>query len=305
MRIKDQLLIDHHVKKYSLDFWYDDMVTAPIVDINNVAEYLGQQDGEINQDVYTSQCVVSPWESVFLEATNPTFIKNFLDITNIKMRYGVFTRLFEFAQFEKLLATHQEKLGLKPFPSEYQMQTKWIQACQFFLQREGIDEKILHIGAVYAALNSSGMVVDHENGQQVVMSLLMGHDLKGWFTQKDFYGLISTFLYLQLNSFLFCHCKNIETRPTDFVHRKKHIKRQYGQFLKNEKVHTIFIRDPRTKTESTRFYSGKYELQQRRGHFKTYTKESKLFGKIEGKFWWPPVAKTKDVEYKICKKELP
>lgn len=83
------------------------------------------------------------------------------------------------------------------------------------------------------------------------------------------------------------HCKNITTETTDppeKVNKKRRKKGKQELFT----YHTLVLK-PVGKTQQSipkHLWENRIHLQ--RGHFKTYTKDNPLFGKITGRFWWQP-----------------
>jgi len=111
-----------------------------------------------------------------------------------------------------------------------------------------------------------------------------GH-LASWMSK----GIFALFFQGLLN------CKNVETDEITPPPRlsRKHARRHGG--LPYVRYHTLKIRVPGTKTyvdmEAVRRATQDpvpLGLHLVRGHFKTYTAEHGLFGRIAGTFYWPP-----------------
>lgn len=84
------------------------------------------------------------------------------------------------------------------------------------------------------------------------------------------------------------NCKNISlvnNKPSTKANRK----RQKRGKLPLSSYYTITI-NPTGKKQREQFDAGLWSnrLHLCRGHFKTYSKEKPLFGKIHGRFWWQP-----------------
>ena len=79
------------------------------------------------------------------------------------------------------------------------------------------------------------------------------------------------------------HCKNVLTEIRGG--RKMGVKRQRRYTTRHHVLNVI----PARKIKTTRFERdshNKLSLHFRRGHFKTYSQEAPLFGRIVGTFWW-------------------
>ncbi len=93
--------------------------------------------------------------------------------------------------------------------------------------------------------------------------------------------------YLAL-ALLFLNCKNIETEtnePPEKLNKKR--KKKGKQPLFSYK--TLAIK-PTSKKQKAQAAQGLWNnrIHLARGHFKTYTGNNPLFGKITGRFWWQP-----------------
>ena len=85
-------------------------------------------------------------------------------------------------------------------------------------------------------------------------------------------------------------CKNIETEkifPPETLNKKrlKHHKQPLFSY------HTLVLKPVGKKQESIPRHLWENRIHLCRGHFKTYTMENPLFGKITGRFWWQPAVR--------------
>lgn len=106
------------------------------------------------------------------------------------------------------------------------------------------------------------------------------------------------------------NCKNVGTEtvvPKKLSKKqKRRIKNPETVSLMESEYHVIKLLPGKTPTKSDgQTVTGKavgIPVDIRRGHFKTYTNESPLFGKHTGTYWWQPILRTgKDIVYDVTK----
>lgn len=83
------------------------------------------------------------------------------------------------------------------------------------------------------------------------------------------------------------NCRNIttETVPAPENLNKKRAKKGKQPIFS---YHTLVIKPMGKNQKSTPKHLWENRIHLQRGHFKTYTKESPLFGRYTGRFWWQP-----------------
>ena len=89
-----------------------------------------------------------------------------------------------------------------------------------------------------------------------------------------------------LKIFSIINCKNVEfkTFNADAKIQKKRIR---NKRLPITEYHTLIIKPSKSKKSGPPQYLWSTRTHMCRGHFRTYTKESPLFGKYTGRFWIP------------------
>lgn len=105
----------------------------------------------------------------------------------------------------------------------------------------------------------------------------------------DFYkGRVQELLYAALLAVSFCHCKNVdqvEVEPDDKLSRA--FRRRHGRPLTRYWVLDI---EPMKRVLASDGEAAQHGLRHAlhicRGHFKTFTPEAPLFGKLTGTYWW-------------------
>lgn len=111
------------------------------------------------------------------------------------------------------------------------------------------------------------------------------HQLTDWYGRQGGYLCIPVFMAIGL-----MHCKNVtvtEQRPPDW--QQKAAQKKHGRPLVT--YHVLNIEPMKTvlRTEGDIEHNGlKKALHICRGHFKTFTSDKPLFGKVTGTYWWQP-----------------
>jgi hypothetical protein len=89
---------------------------------------------------------------------------------------------------------------------------------------------------------------------------------------------------------LLLSCKNITTgkiHPDDKLQKARKKRGKLPLFS----YHTLVIKPTGKRQESTPKHLWDNRIHLCRGHFKTYTEDNPLFGRIVGRFWWQPSAR--------------
>lgn len=81
------------------------------------------------------------------------------------------------------------------------------------------------------------------------------------------------------------HCKNVKLVPTE---RKRPPRHERHTYLSTLEHHTIVVSSMSKKANGPSIGSGpgQHRLHGVRGHFKTYTADAPLFGRLVGMYWW-------------------
>lgn len=108
--------------------------------------------------------------------------------------------------------------------------------------------------------------------------------------ESEKFSIFKTLLQIAwgVNSVLvFLSCRNITTKTNqDF--NKLNKKRKKAGKLPIFSYKTLLIKPTSKKKISIQNHLWNNRIHLARGHFKTYTEEAPLFGKIKGRFWWQP-----------------
>jgi hypothetical protein len=99
---------------------------------------------------------------------------------------------------------------------------------------------------------------------------------------------------------LLLSCKNISKeshKPSEALNKKriKHLKQPLFTY------HTLVLRPVGKKQESIPRHLWENRIHLCRGHFKTYTQDKPLFGRITGRFWWQPSVRGRNHEGIVMK----
>lgn len=135
--------------------------------------------------------------------------------------------------------------------------------------------------------------------------------LKGWWNRQNQAGILdidATACVIFMKFLELLRCRNVSFEE---VISKPLSKKQQRRYDKEKRSHpeasyrklTMTLpkanKSATAKTPKCRIGES-VPIDVRAGHFKTFTKERPLFGKVVGTFWWQPILKTKaDVEYTI------
>lgn len=95
-------------------------------------------------------------------------------------------------------------------------------------------------------------------------------------------------------------CKNITTETHDPPAKLNKARQKRGKqplFT----YHTLVLKPVGKKQESIPKHLWNNRIHLQRGHFKTYTQESPLFGSITGRFWWQPHVRGQNREGVVMK----
>jgi hypothetical protein len=88
-------------------------------------------------------------------------------------------------------------------------------------------------------------------------------------------------------SLLFLSCKNIEKQlvlPSEPLNRKRKASGKTSLFS----YHILILKPTTQRQKSLPQHLWTNRIHLRMGHFKSYTEENPLFGRVVGRFWWQP-----------------
>lgn len=85
---------------------------------------------------------------------------------------------------------------------------------------------------------------------------------------------------------IFANCKNIELEEEPPRHTTKAVRRRHGDPVRYRVIRLPYTGRRRPDGRAEVDDGGAIPLHMVRGHFKTYTKDRPLFGRITGTYWW-------------------
>lgn len=85
---------------------------------------------------------------------------------------------------------------------------------------------------------------------------------------------------------VFANCKNVELREEPKRHTTKAIRRRHGEPVQYRVIRLPYTGKRRPDGRAEIADDGAVPLHMVRGHFKTYTPEKPLFGRMTGTYWW-------------------
>lgn len=166
-------------------------------------------------------------------------------------------------------------------------------------------EKIMNPG-LYSSMPPFNIVIaPNQPLHLTVPSYIKGAELEKLKFWADL-QTISIYSFLQFMRLM--HCKNVTTEivPIAELSKKQQIQVNNRNRLPSEEYRILKIVLPK-HNESIKFtdttQQSKIPIDIRRGHFKTFTEERPLFGKVHGTYWWQPIAKSDKVEYQVSTKQ--
>jgi hypothetical protein len=123
------------------------------------------------------------------------------------------------------------------------------------------------------------------------------NDKKGLEFAQDIVGKVLTVINIAL---MLLSCKNIgleHHKPSVALNKKRRAKNKQPLFT----YHTLVLKPVGRKQESIPKHLWNNRVHLQRGHFKTYTAEKPLFGRITGRFWWEPQVRGRNHEGIVMK----
>lgn len=102
---------------------------------------------------------------------------------------------------------------------------------------------------------------------------------------EDFSDYSNLPLTILNSTLMLLSCKNIETEKVSPPEALNKMRRKKGRTELFE-YHILVIKPTGKRQKSIPKHLWQNRIHLRRGHFKTYTAENPLFGRITGRFWW-------------------
>ena len=111
---------------------------------------------------------------------------------------------------------------------------------------------------------------------------------------------ISTPLHTLNGLLLFLSCRNVTTKEVPAPDKLNSKRKRKGN-LPIFSYRILVIKSTGKKQESIPKHLWNNRIHLARGHFKTYTKENPLFGKIVGRYWWQPHVRGRNIDGVVMK----
>lgn len=295
-RLYDCLIISPLEKE-----WIDKLKTAIVIDANNVCEYYfsgtEQEEWDMLKDFPN---LAPPFKNFFIEMKSPKFIKSekygIINTTqNETRRWGIHFLIRDmndkFPMWEREAYFIWSAIKQKLFPMNQEEDIRWIIFSYLYTE---LRNKETHgpLACFLYFINKSGGVISLKNEGGYICVLFGRYREKNLkainmgFDKLIERGLATNFFpaYLAVS---FMHCKNVTTEeiiPPEKLSKK--FRKKHGREL--IRYHILKI-EPMRKILKTAGKSDKLGIPKAlhicRGHFKDY-RQSGLFGKIPGIFWW-------------------
>ncbi len=258
---------------------------SQLVVIDNVADYYASQVTTGNNSVQVSDFpnVMPPFEYSFVEMRFPSS-------SSLKVAYeagGIFL-VMQSPDAWKHAGHHYTEQSLELLE---QPGIAYHLTGHLFLQARGT--KPLHLGTFVTPVDKDGQIVPLQNGRVpfIVSIPFESESLALETRQQHVYAIVEALALPTFLALSFMHCRNVkmveEIPPPKLS--KKHEKKGNKPLvryhvLKIDHMKVVLEREGHASTEGL-----KKALHICRGHFATYGKDGKgkLFGKHEGRFWFP------------------
>jgi hypothetical protein len=250
-------------------FWPEEIAGSVVVNAQNVCDYffsnLTQLSGKPLQDI-APHCI-PPWKQVFVEFAPPkgaVCSKQLLDLSGFAKSFGCWIGLHD-KDTAALTGKHwgSEEIEIlctiKPF---IETERNTIRDWPFYMW--GLDS----------------------NGKMILCSRNY-EDAE----ERDIVSWIEHFTSVCMLAMSFCNCKNVVI-VDNHPHTAKKILRRGDPPRVSYKTLQIEPIKRILETEGQALTHGlNHALHICRGHFKTYSGDKKLFGRVEGTFWWSPTVR--------------
>jgi hypothetical protein len=161
----------------------------------------------------------------------------------------------------------------------------------------------ISIGKTLSENNKFLDIFPLEESKKLDSNLVSGGFLKhaeGKFDHNRIGEYAKTYTPVLNSVLLFLGCKNIGTEknmPDEALNKSRIKKGKQPLFT----YHTLVIKPVGKKQESIPKDLWHNRIHLARGHFKTYTEDNPMFGKITGRFWWQPHVRGQNKEGIVLK----
>ena len=240
-----------------LEYTWNRLCKSTVIDTTNVLEYYSSSPKKA-WGWSELPCIAPPFQEMFLEAKITPAVK--LNLTNPREDGHTLAD-----SFGCLVLSNKKEEG-------------WTSAATLI----GAADKSEIISQVFLNIDADGRLSKEDSSHTMASAwgdFFRGLGLDGSAISRSLF--MSFFLAVS-----FMHCKNVILNKTCIPEglRKKHL-RKTGTFVHD--FHTLEIRPMRKVLDSNRTSgeSLQHALHICRGHFKDY-RQSGLFGKAKGVFWW-------------------
>jgi hypothetical protein len=258
------------------EFFMTTLPQVPLVLVDNVTEYLF---GEIEGWKYTDlpDVVVPPFPAVFIETKRIDGLSHPFDSWG-----ALFTRMEEsdFPPFIDLL----------PVPMD---EVRWVVEMVLLTEKDHVIETLPW--SFFFCFNNQGIIAGDEDGDFLYetreavpdkFASLVNNDPMWQISKEQSLALALPFFF----AFGFSHLKNVKVEPTpESRQARRQVERRGKEGKPVVRYHVLNI-EPMKRILNTEGRCGEVGLKKAlhiyRGHFKTYTEDSPLFGKYVGKWWW-------------------
>lgn len=265
-----------------------DLASFVPVNVSNVGDYLFQGGGAERIGDYESLPAAPPWEAFVLEWRSSDVkgvvaaayvtgfhAKNSSRATPVVTPPGV-TREVGREMIERHLAKAHTQWAERIDPLGL---PEWVLHCALFASANTRSGQPHYMGSVDIALDRAGcMRLIGVSPSRTART--MGLD--------DANGVATVYASVILTSLAFMNCKNVEVRPRHLPRKVKRARERKGRPV--VEFHHIEI-DPMRRVLRDEGSAEKTGITRAfhlcRGHFRTYTPDRPLFGKVTGTFWVP------------------
>lgn len=266
------------------------MERAFVIDIQNVADYLLNANWKTMWNYSDFPNVAPPFPDVWMEYQVKDPKGSGLH------KSGVLLSSVDLYQEDPEMRRNAVQFfGLSPIESEVMTNPdfggrwRWVVRSTAF--KRIYSGEIIEMGSMWWLINKDGQLVDPKlnkftfSDAAIQLTKAMGDDLV---TVRDYLKSVNFPVMLALT---FSHCRNTRIEKREPISESLQRARMKRGKPRLTRPHTIVI-DPIKKaiqegTGHDHYTQGAKTLHIVRGHFKTYTEDSPLFGRYKGTFWFP------------------
>jgi len=281
------------------------------IDAHDVAEYIFEDPEHDPMDKINSLCVKSPWKLAWMEYEVPYFTMSDPELQEMVdelmrripggLHVGAYTFVYDIEDGEyrsalsgdiamRLLASMDESIDPKVSIPVWKM----------FARRDGRDIIMANRAREYEChtvqilqlfiadrktWESTGYIILYldEHGRPIPDTEAAVVNPEDQIIQE-----ISIKPFMMALSLL--NCRNVEAKVVPYGgHQQKKLKRYGSPYITRR---TLLVRPTGKRYEGSGESTGrKNRWHICRGHFKTFTDEAPLFGRVTGTFWWSPTAR--------------